>query len=324
MNEIVRALESTPGVASVAVSQWALYNSGGALDKRPVCVPSNSSVENAIDVEPVTARYFETWGVRLIAGREFDAAGRDVGKSAIVNEAFANRFFKNQNPIGQDISVFKCPNLPRTIVGVVADHQDRQRTALTPMVYVAYPIGPRARTVPTTFAARTRGDSQLLVPTLRRMMLDAGANVDGDVMTGVAYKEREWKKERLLMGFLVFFGLLALLISCLGIYALLAYSVNWRTAEIGIRMALGAQRPAVIRMVVRESLVPVIVGIGAGLVAAALLTRYVESILFGVSKYDPWTIAAASLVLAFAAALAALLPARRAARIEPIRALRYE
>jgi putative ABC transport system permease protein len=155
-------------------------------------------------------------------------------------------------------------------------------------------------------------------------MLDAGANVDGDVMTGVAYKEREWKKERLLMGFLVFFGLLALLISCLGIYALLAYSVNWRTAEIGIRMALGAQRPAVIRMVVRESLVPVIVGIGAGLVAAALLTRYVESILFGVSKYDPWTIAAASLVLAFAAALAALLPARRAARIEPIRALRYE
>src|SRR4030095_12892114 len=118
MNETVRALESTPGVESVAVSQWALYNSGGALDKRPVCVPSNSSVENAIDVEPVTARYFETWGGRLIAGREFDASGRDVGKSAIVNEAFANRFFKNQNPIGQEISVFKCPNVPRTIVGV--------------------------------------------------------------------------------------------------------------------------------------------------------------------------------------------------------------
>ena len=155
-------------------------------------------------------------------------------------------------------------------------------------------------------------------------MADAGASVDGDVMTGVAYKEREWRKERLLAGFSILFGTLALIISCLGIYGLLAYTATWRTSEIGIRMALGAQRPAVIRMIVRESLIPVSAGIGVGVAAAFAFTRFIESILFGVSKHDPWTIIAAALVFLMSAAIAAFLPAKRASRIDPMRALRYE
>ena len=164
----------------------------------------------------------------------------------------------------------------------------------------------------------------MLVEPIRRLMADAGAQVDGDVMTGVAYQEREWRRERMLSGFLLFFGALALIISCMGVYGVLAHNVSSRTSEFGIRMALGAQRLAVIRMVLAESVAPVAMGMVVGIAAALMLTRFVESILFGVSKHDPWTVAGAAIVLLLTATTAALVPARRASRIDPMTALRYE
>jgi ABC-type antimicrobial peptide transport system permease subunit len=128
----------------------------------------------------------------------------------------------------------------------------------------------------------------------------------------------------MLSGFLVFFGVLALGISCLGVYGILGYIVSLRTPELGIRMALGAQRFAVIRMVVAESVAPVALGMGIGLTTALMLTRWVESILFGVSTQDPWTIAGAAALLLLTAAAAAFVPARRAALTDPMAALRYE
>jgi ABC-type antimicrobial peptide transport system permease subunit len=190
------------------------------------------------------------------------------------------------------------------------------------MVYGAYPF-PR-QISPSTFAIRTSSNAQTLIPTIRRLMQDSNGNVDGDVMTGVAYVEREWRRERLLAGFLGFFGALALTISCLGIYGMLAYIVNWRTPEIGIRMALGARRHAVIGMVIRESLVPVASGIVIGTITALVLGRWVESFLFGVAKRDAISIVAASLLLLATAGVAAYLPARRASRVDPMTALHYE
>src|SRR5207247_530239 len=114
---------------------------------------------------------------------------------------------------------------------------------------------------------------------------DIGAQVDGDVMTGVAYQEREWRRDRMLSGFLVFFGVLALAISSMGVYGILEYIVSSRTSELGIRMALGAQRLDVLCLIIREFFGPVAGGIVVGLVAALALTRAIESTLFGVSKH---------------------------------------
>jgi hypothetical protein len=190
------------------------------------------------------------------------------------------------------------------------------------LVYVPFPV---PGTTPfATFAVRAAGDSQLLVEPLRRLMADTRAQVDGDVMTGVAYREREWRRERMLSGFLVFFGVLALGISCLGVYGILEYIVSLRTPELGIRMALGADRPAVVRLVLAESVVPVAIGMGLGLTGALILTRWLESVLFGVSPHDPWSIAGAATLLLLTAAAAAFVPARRAALTDPMTALRQE
>jgi len=131
-------------------------------------------------------------------------------------------------------------------------------------------------------------------------------------------------QERLFAGLLSAFGSVALFIACLGIYGMLAYLVTRRTAEIGIRVALGAQRTDVMRMVIRESLAPVTLGLIVGTAAAGALTKFAASVLFGVSRNDPWTIAGAGLVFLLTAAVAAALPARRASGIDPMRALRHE
>jgi macrolide transport system ATP-binding/permease protein len=317
IQDTLRTLERTSGVTAAAVSQWPIYNN--AEPRLPICVPGHG--QQGMDFEPVTPRFFEVWGVRMLQGRDF-IPGQDIGKNVIVNDAFAKTFLGGQNPIGQQLGVGKCPGNPRTIIGVVADHLDRQRVEIAPMVYGAYPF-PR-QTAPSTFAIRTNGDVRPLVPVLRRLMQDSNASVDGDVMTGIAYVEREWRRERLLAAFLTFFGALALVISCLGIYGMLAYTVSSRTPEIGIRMALGAHRRAVVRMVLRESLASVAAGAVCGSLAALALVRSLETFLFGRSKTDPISIAAASILLVLTAGVAAFLPARRASKIDPMRALRYE
>jgi predicted permease len=317
IQDTLRTLENMPGVAAAAVSQWPIYNN--AQPRLPICVPGYG--QQGMDFEPVSARFFEVWGVRILHGRDF-IPSQDIGKNVIVNESYVKAFLGGQNPIGQQLGVGQCPGNPRTIIGVVADHLDRQRVEVKPMVYGAYPF-PR-QIAPSTFAIRTAGDVRPLVPVLRRLMQDSSASVDGDVMTGIAYVEREWRCERLMAAFLTFFGALALVISCLGIYGMLAYTVTWRTPEIGIRMAL--RRPPVGRGSNGGPGNPVSVtaGLLCGSIAALALMRSIEALLFGVSKADPVSTIAASLLLVLTAAAAAFMPARRASRIDPMRALRYE
>jgi len=317
IQDTLRTLQDMPGVTAAAASQWPIYNN--AQPRLPICVPGHG--QQGMDLEPVTPGFFGVWGVRFLQGRDF-IARQDIGKNVIVNETFVKAFFPNRNAIGEQVGLGNCPGNPRTIIGVVADHLDRQRVGITPMVYAEYPF-PR-QTSPSTLAVRTAGDVRPLVPAIRRLMQDTKASVDGDVMTGIAYVEREWRRERLLAAFLAFFGVLALLISCLGIYGMLAYTVTSRTPEIGIRMALGAHSRAVIRMVLRESLLSVLAGLVCGSLAALVLVRSIEALLFGVSKADPVSIAGASILLAITAAAAAFVPARRASRIDPMGALRYE
>jgi putative ABC transport system permease protein len=256
--------------------------------------------------------------VRLILGRDFQP-GNDSG--AIVNETFVSKFLSGRNPIGQTIGIKGCQGTPRIIVGVVANYIDRQRAVLAPMVYMPYP----SRAIePTTLALRTAGDPRPLIPTIRRIVAGLDTRIDGDVTTGVEYKESKYAQERLLSALLIGFGSIALGVCGLGIYGLLAYTVSRRTSEIGLRMALGARKADVIRLILHESLAPVAVGIVVGLSAALALTRLLESTLFGVSKHDPWTIAGAATLLMLTAGASAFVPARRASRIDPMTALRHE
>jgi hypothetical protein len=267
----------------------------------------------------VFPRFFETWGVRFLQGRDF--AGTAGERAAIVNEAFAGKFFAGRNAVGQTIGTAGCPGTARTIVGIVANHMDRQRAEILPMVYVPYP----SRGIePTTLALRTAGDPGAMIPAIRRVIAGLGTRIDGDVTTGVSYRRSGFVQERMLAALLFGFGSIALCICCLGIYGLLTYTVTRRTAEIGLRMALGAQRADVMRLIVRESLGSVAAGVVIGLIGAAALTRFVESTLFGVSRHDPSTIAGAAIVLLLTATAAAFVPARRAARTDPMVALRQE
>ena len=315
VEQSVSRLQAVPGVTAATASMWPLYNNGGPNDKLPICV---AGAEQSIDVEQVFPRFFETWGVRFKQGEDFAAT---AGPVAIVNEAFATKFFVGQQALGQTIATRGCGGTSRTIVGVVANSLDRQRAELVPMVYVPYP----SRGIePTTLALRTAGDPRTLLPAIRRIVGALDTRIDGDVTTGVDYRESRFVQERLLAGLLVCFGAIALMISCLGVYGLLAYMVSRRTPEVAVRMALGAQPFDVIGLIIRESLGSVVVGIVLGLIAALALTRVLESVLFGVSRYDPLTIAAATMVLALTATAAAFVPARRASRTDPMSTLRYE
>jgi len=320
--ETVRELTAISGVGSASVSPWPLYH-GGMGSK--VCVPSHSMTPKTIDVQPVRPRYFETWGVRLLRGHDFVD---DSYTAVVVNERFARTFFGGVDPLGKTIGMDACPGSLRTIVGVVADNGNLPREQQPPMVYVPYPwesgTGLAYGSGLATYAIRTSRNPESMVPVVRRFFEDRGTNVVGDVTTGMNWKDGMVKRERSLAALLVFFGTSALLMSCLGVYGMLAYSVTLRTSEIGVRMTLGAGRNQVIGLVIRESLLPVAVGIGVGLTGAVGLTRWVETFLFGVSKYDPVTFTGASFVLLLTAAFAVLLPARRAARIDPVRALRYD
>jgi putative ABC transport system permease protein len=172
---------------------------------------------------------------------------------------------------------------------------------------------------------RTQGDPLKLVSVVRQEMAAIDSTVPMvDVVTEVEQVNRRIQQERQLTVQLILFGAVALLLCAMGIYGMLAYTVGFRTREIGLRMALGAQRSNVVSMVIRESLIPVAIGIAMGLTAAFALTRLVESMLYGVKPNDPTTIVIAAVVFLVISAIAAFVPARRASRTEPMSALRYE
>jgi predicted permease len=280
-----------------------------------------------VGLNAIAPRYFETLQSKLLAGSEMSWSNREgTSKVAIVNETFAKKFYPNKDPLGQTLYLTVCSanSAPITVVGLVADSKTGMRQEMRPTMYLAVRQPPPALSF-MTFLVRTNGDPAALLPTIRKAIaeLDASVPIFGEA-TGVAVRDQIMRQERLMMVFLIIFGSIALLLSCLGIYGMLAYVVARRTPEVGIRMALGAQRAAVVRMIVRESLIPVSVGMGLGVGIAFAISRWVESMLFNVSPNDPWTIVAITVIFTLSSTAATWLPARRASRIHPMNALRYE
>jgi putative ABC transport system permease protein len=281
--------------------------------------------ELVTDVRVATHHYFEAMGIRLVRGRLFD--DRDRGskvRRVIISDSMARKYWPGDDPLGQHIIVNWYDEDPDEIVGIVGDvrqetleKEDRSSIYWPPSRF-AYPF--------MTIAVRTAGtapQSVVAAVTARVHELDPNIAV-ADVKTMDEVVGASVAQRRLVMTLLAVFAGIALLLSAVGIYGVISYAVSQRTQEIGIRMALGAQRGNVLVMVVRQALVLAGIGIGAGAVGAWLLGGLMKSLLFGVRPADPVTFFAVAAVLALAGTLAAAIPALRATRVDPVVALRAE
>ena len=255
------------------------------------------------------------------AGRDFDAHDQGSNASiAIVNEAMARKYFKNRNPIGERFG-YEKPTIE--IVGVVRDARvNTVREAAVPMAF--YPLDATPSYV-GTMHVRANGDPQLLAEALRKAFREAEPKLPvSRVAPILELASDSLRQDRLITRLTTVLGLLALALACLGLYGLMSYAVKQRTAELGIRFALGAPRPRVLWMVFRESLALMAAGLAIGVPIVLAVSRLVATMLFDVSPNDPLIVAAAMLVLLAVGASASYLPAWRASRVDPLVALRTE
>jgi predicted permease len=274
--------------------------------------------------DQVGSGYFATLGVPMLLGREFEE--RDAANSlpvCVINEAFAKRFFAGRNPLGKHVTqVFGEYRRTMEVVGVARDMRGRLRGDVAPRFYMPASQG----TFPEPyFEIRTAGDPEGAMNAVRRAVAAFDDNLPIlSVRSLGQLLDAQNDQPRMIAQLCTVFGVVALLLAAAGLYGVLSYGVTRRTHEIGIRMALGAARGRVVGMILREAGAMAAIGGMAGIAATLAVTRLIASRLYGVSPADPVTIAAAIGALAGVALAAAYIPAARAARTNPVRALRHE
>jgi putative ABC transport system permease protein len=327
--QLAERLQALPGIEAVGGGinlplQASNYNIGRAFipEGRPLTV--DESINGSFAT--ITGDYFRALQIPLIAGRFFDARDTaDTPKAVIVNESVAKRYFGSpHNALGKRLTIWRDEKFPREIVGVVGD----TRTSSLLQEGDAQIYVPHTQDSAWNFMAlviRTAGDPAAFANTVRREVqaLDKDQPLY-NVRTMNDVVVNSIGAQRLSMQLFSVFAIAALLLAAVGIYGVMAYSVTQRTQEIGIRMALGAQKGDVLRMIVRQGMTLTIIGVGVGLLGALALTRVIANLLFGVNAADPATFATVALLLAFVALLACYLPARKATRLDPMKALARE
>jgi predicted permease len=318
-----------PGVDSAGITTWVpLTNRGGSsgvtIEGRPDPGPGNVLDANT---RVVSKDYFRTMGVTLKSGRFFDGTERvDSPPVAIINETMARQFWPGENPIGRRFKngTFTSTAPWATIIGIVGDmHQMGLDVPARAEKY--YPYAQFKFFAPRYLVVKTAADPAEMATAIRQQIwaVDKTQPV-ADVMSMKAIVDEELSPREMQATLLGSFAAIALILASLGIYAVLSYAVAQRTQEIGVRMALGAQPADVLRMVIGQGLALSFAGIGIGLAGALILTRVLGSLLYGVSATDPITFAGVTVLLTAVAVLACYVPARRAMRVDPMVALRYE
>jgi len=326
---IEERLKASPGVEDVTAESIPLLSNNNSNDD---FVPSGKVVKKGDDTgendEYVGDDFFATLRIPMIAGRSFNAHDTAMSQHvAIVNQALAKKDWGNENPIGKSFWTTDAHNqkVTYTIVGVCANtYYSSLRRDPSPIFFLNYRQAPDL-SWGMTLAVRTRVPAAIITPSLRA----AVQSIDRDlplieVRTQKEQIDQITMSERIFADLSGGFGVLALALACIGIYGVMAYSVSQRTNEIGIRMALGAQPGRVLRMVLGEASWMAVGGVAAGLGGALAAERLIASMLYGLKPYDPETLAAAVLLLGAVALGASWIPARRAARVDPMRALRSE
>jgi predicted permease len=321
-------IAALPGVRSVSLSMIPiLANSNASRNITAEGYKAGENEDTNVDNNWVGPNYLATLGTALKRGREFtDSDTATSQKVAIVNEKMAKKFFAGRDPIGQHIGwgAGNDTKIDTEIVGVMADAKSTDlRTPVNPFVLVPYAQIERASDA--TFYIRAEGDPVALSNALRGVVRGMDANLPVYDMKTLARDVDELAfTDRLVTVFSLCIGLLAALLAALGLYGVMAYVVARRTREIGIRMTLGATSGNVSWMILREIVLMCASGLAIGLIVAYLLGRLIETQLYGVKASDPFVFMAAALLLAFVALLAGWLPARKAAGVDPMVALRYD
>jgi putative ABC transport system permease protein len=318
----VRAVAAANALPFSGVGGSRTFHIEGREPKRP-----EDQAEEQLRI--VTSGYFETMRIPVVKGREFtDHDGTSAPHVAVVNEALARKHWPNDSPIGKRVSFSRDEPLWYEIVGIVGNIKHRGLDAADrPELYVPYrqPLFANWTVRPMYIVVRTAADPLGAVATVRREI----ARIDrdqpiADVRTMEERIGRSLAGRRFNMVLLASFASLALTLAAIGIYGIAAYSVTERTHEIGVRLALGAQRRDVMTMILAQGMAMTAIGTAIGVASALLLARVMSSLLFGVSAADPVTFAAIPVLLAAVAFVACYVPARRATRVDPLVALRAE
>jgi predicted permease len=338
---ISERLETIPGVQAVTFSRMALISGSihsssiylrEALNATPNAegsIPESGEAYRHV----VRENFLEAIGIPLLAGRTLSPQDNSNSpKVAVVNQTFANKFFPNQSAIGQRFTYNPKKPDEIEIVGVCRDAKySSLRDAVPPTMYSSFRQERTGALSSATFEVRTAGDPSATVATVRDAVREIDSNLPVlNVKTQIEQADETLRMERLFAKLLTLFALLAQQLAAIGLFGVLAYTVSQRTHEIGIRMALGANRGNVLKMIVWQGMVLAVIGVVLGLVGAYVLTKYLESwvglskMLFEVKVSDPLTYGAIAVLLTVVALIACYIPARRATKVDPLVALRYE
>ncbi|MDQ3010085.1 MAG: ABC transporter permease [Acidobacteriota bacterium] len=326
--QLLNRVQSLPGVQSASITDYMPlsmnYNSTGVLiegqpQERGVNAPTAMNAD-------VGLKYFETIGTPLLAGRDLNEQDQEgKTRSVVVNETFARRFFSGTNPNENALGRRFRTSPERDywqIVGVAKDGK-YWNIGEEPRPFMWLPLGDQLAF--NTMLVRTNVKPETLIGAIRGEIRNMDPNLPvTDVKTLTQHMSLSLFPARAVAALLAAFGLLALALAAIGIYGVMAYSVAQRTREVGIRMALGAQRGDVLRMMLRQGMVLAAIGMGIGLIAAVVLTRLLSGLLYGVSSTDVVAFAGVSMLLGLVVLVACFIPASKAAKVDPMVALRYE
>jgi len=324
--QLVQRVKTVPGVRQASLASTIVVGFAGI--RQSIFIEDREVVgKSEIDFNMISADYFRTLGIEVVKGRDFDAQDKAGAPGvAIINETMANQQWPGENPVGNRFGLGGAMGVhekPLEVVGVVKDGKYRSLDErATPNFYLPLEQKYHPR---VTLHVRTVGNALTLISAIKRevAVLDSRLPVFY-VMTMADHIGSSLYLERMIATLMGFLALLALVLGAIGLYGVMAYTVTQRTREIGIRLALGAQHSDVLQLVVKHEMTVSLIGITLGLGASLALTRLIKSLLFGVSTADPLTFAAIAGLLTSVALLACWIPARRATKVDPMIALRYE
>ena len=327
-DDLLQRLQSLPGVEAAGMINHTPLGGFGIIAFTAIegHAPMDHEKDSPIGIGSISSDYFQAMKIPLLSGRGYDTRDTADGqKVAIVNKAFANRFFANGDPLGKRIG-FGCKEtagLCRTIVGVVGNiRQENITDEAVPEIYLPFA---QMQMNGMTLLVRTTAEPESLARSVRNEVLAIDKNQPVyEVATLAQRVDEKVAVSRSLMLLFTAFALLGLILGAVGVYGIVSYSVTQRTPEIGIRMALGASGSNVLSLIMKNGLTLVLTGIGIGVVTALVLTRFLATLLFGVQPTDSVTFVFVSALFSVIAIVAALIPALRATRVDPLIALRYE
>ena len=337
--QIGERLEAVPGVQGVTFSRMPLLSQSSSSSNVFLREALNATPDSEGRIPPsgegyrhvVRENFLQAMGIPLLSGRTFGPQDDTSSpKVVVVNQTFANKYFPNENAVGRRFTFDNKKPDELEIIGIARDAKyTSQRDEIPPTVYSSYrQERPQSG---ATFEVRTTGDPSATIASVRSVVREIEPNLPVmNVKSQVEQADETLRMERLFAKLLTLFALLAQQLAAIGLFGVLAYTVSQRTHEIGIRMALGADRGSVLRMIVKQGMILVVIGVVLGVIGAYILTKYLESwislskMLFGVKVTDPLTYGVIAVLLTFVALIACYIPARRATKVDPLVALRYE